>query len=102
MSKRWKPSVTVAAIIERRGSFLLVEEHTPEGLKLNNPSGHLDPGESLLQGVAREALEETGCGFAPRLGTAAQALVASTTARSAARPGRAASSTLMSAIPIRG
>jgi len=65
MSKRWKPSVTVAAIIERRGSFLLVEEHTPEGLKLNNPSGHLDPGESLLQGVAREALEETGCGFAP-------------------------------------
>lgn len=65
MSNRWKPSVTVAAIIEHQGRYLLVEEHTPEGLKLNNPSGHLDPGESLVQGVAREALEETGCGFAP-------------------------------------
>ena len=47
MSDRWKPSVTVAAVIERRGGdgseFLLVEEHTPEGLKLNNPAGHLDP-----------------------------------------------------------
>jgi len=60
---RWKPSVTVAAIIERDGRYLLVEEHTPEGLKLNNPAGHLDPGESPLQGVVREALEETGCDF---------------------------------------
>ena len=56
---RWSPSVTVAAIIEREGRFLLVEEHTPEGLKLNNPAGHLDPAESPLQGVVREALEET-------------------------------------------
>ena len=62
---RWSPSVTVAAIIEREGRFLLVEEHTPEGLKLNNPAGHLDPAESPLQGVVREALEETACVFTP-------------------------------------
>jgi phosphatase NudJ len=62
---RWSPSVTVAAIIESEGRYLLVEEHTPEGLKLNNPAGHLDPGESPLQGVAREALEETARVFTP-------------------------------------
>lgn len=69
MADRWKPSVTVAAIIERRvgdtPQFLLVEEHTPEGLKLNNPAGHLDPEESPEQGVVREVLEETGCVFTP-------------------------------------
>ena len=59
MNTRWKPSVTVAAIIERDGRYLLVEEETPEGLRLNNPAGHLDPGESPEQGVARETLEET-------------------------------------------
>ncbi len=62
---RWSPSVTVAAIIEDAGRYLLVEEHTPEGLKLNNPAGHLDPGESPLQGVVREALEETARVFTP-------------------------------------
>jgi 8-oxo-dGTP pyrophosphatase MutT (NUDIX family) len=65
MDTRWKPSVTVAAIIERDGRYLLVEEHTPEGLRLNNPAGHLDPGESPEQGVARETLEETAFGFRP-------------------------------------
>ena len=65
MDTRWKPSVTVAAIIERGGRFLLVEEHTPEGLKLNNPAGHLDPGESPADGCAREALEETTHRFTP-------------------------------------
>ncbi|HEY4069151.1 MAG TPA: NUDIX hydrolase [Burkholderiaceae bacterium] len=70
MSPRWKPSVTVAAIIERRrddgaSEFLLVEEQTPEGLKLNNPAGHLDPEESPQQAVVREALEETACVFTP-------------------------------------
>ena len=59
MDMRWKPSVTVAAVIEREGRYLLIEEHTPEGLRLNNPAGHLDPGESLVQGCEREALEET-------------------------------------------
>jgi 8-oxo-dGTP pyrophosphatase MutT (NUDIX family) len=65
-SARWKPSVTVAAIAERNGRFLLVEEHTPEGLRLNNPAGHLDPGESLQQAVQRECLEETACQFEPQ------------------------------------
>jgi 8-oxo-dGTP pyrophosphatase MutT (NUDIX family) len=62
---RWKPSVTVAAIVERDGRFLLVEEHTGEGLRLNNPAGHLEVGESLQEAVMREVLEETGCHFAP-------------------------------------
>ena len=64
-SERFKPSVTVAAIIERDGKFLLVEEHTQEGLKLNNPAGHLDAGESLVQACVREALEETARHFTP-------------------------------------
>ena len=65
MNERWKPSVTVAAIIEREGRYLLVEEHTPEGLRLNNPAGHLDPGESPVEACAREALEETAHRFVP-------------------------------------
>ncbi len=57
--------MTVAAVIERDGKFMLVEEETSEGLKLNNPAGHLDPGESLVDGCAREALEETTHRFTP-------------------------------------
>ena len=61
--------MTVAAIIERvaggERQFLLVEELTPEGLKLNNPAGHLDAQESPEQGVVREVLEETACVFTP-------------------------------------
>ena len=62
---RWKPNVTVAAVIEQDGRFLLVEEHTSEGLRLNTPAGHLDPGESPAEGCAREALEETAHLFTP-------------------------------------
>ena len=62
---RWSPSATVAAVIEHDGRYLLVEEHTPEGQKLNNPAGHLDPSESPLEGVKREALEETARRFEP-------------------------------------
>lgn len=62
---RWKPNVTVAALIEREGRFLLVEEDTSDGLLLNNPAGHLDPGETPEQGVIRETLEETACRFTP-------------------------------------
>jgi 8-oxo-dGTP pyrophosphatase MutT (NUDIX family) len=65
MNTRWTPSSTVAAIIERDGRYLMIEEHTPEGLRLNSPAGHLDPGESPLQGVVRETLEETTCDFTP-------------------------------------
>ena len=61
----WKPSVTVAAIIERQGRFLLIEEETSEGVKLNQPAGHLDPHESLEQAVVREVMEETAHEFTP-------------------------------------
>jgi len=62
---RWRPSTTVAAVIEHQGKFLLVEEHTPEGLRLNNPAGHMDPGESPQEACARETLEETAYAFTP-------------------------------------
>ncbi|TAH13533.1 MAG: NUDIX hydrolase [Curvibacter sp.] len=65
MTQRWKPSVTVAAVIEQNGRFLLVEEHTPEGLRLNNPAGHLDPAETPAEGCSREVLEETAYAFTP-------------------------------------
>lgn len=62
---RWKPNVTVAAVIEREGRFLLVEEQTADGLRFNQPAGHLEAGESLIEAVAREALEETAHPFTP-------------------------------------
>ncbi len=65
MPNRWKPNVTVAAIIEQGGRFMLVEEETADGLKLNNPAGHLDPGESPQDACAREVLEETAHDFTP-------------------------------------
>jgi 8-oxo-dGTP pyrophosphatase MutT (NUDIX family) len=70
MKERWKPSVTVAAIAARtrpdgQVEYLLVEERTSTGLCLNNPAGHLDPGESPEQAVVREALEETARIFTP-------------------------------------
>ncbi|MDP2822767.1 MAG: NUDIX hydrolase [Sulfuritalea sp.] len=65
MNRVWKPNVTVAALIERGGSFLLVEEETEDGLRFNQPAGHLDEAESLAAACAREALEETAWGFTP-------------------------------------
>jgi phosphatase NudJ len=65
MDKRWRPSVTVAAVIEKGGRFLMIEEETSEGLRINNPAGHLDPGETPAEGCAREALEETTWTFRP-------------------------------------
>jgi 8-oxo-dGTP pyrophosphatase MutT (NUDIX family) len=61
----WAPHVTVAAIIERDGRFLVVEEHTPGGLRLNQPAGHLETGETLVEAVVRETLEETAHAFMP-------------------------------------
>ncbi len=61
----WKPHVTVAAIVEQDGRFLLVEEETAHGLVLNQPAGHLEPGESLIEAVVRETREETGHDFQP-------------------------------------
>jgi 8-oxo-dGTP pyrophosphatase MutT (NUDIX family) len=65
MTDVWKPSVTVAAVIERDGRFLLVEEETSDGIRFNQPAGHLDPNESLEQAVARETLEEAAHDFVP-------------------------------------
>jgi 8-oxo-dGTP pyrophosphatase MutT (NUDIX family) len=62
----WKPDVTVAAVIERDSKFLLVEERIRGRLVLNQPAGHLEDGESLLQAVARETLEETAWSFTPQ------------------------------------
>lgn len=65
MSRIWKPNVTVAAVIERDGRFLMVEEHTADGLRFNQPAGHLEEGESLHAAAVREALEETAHRFVP-------------------------------------
>ena len=66
MDRNWKPNVTVAALIERDGCFLLVEEETDDGIRFNQPAGHLDEGESLVHACRREALEETAWHFAPQ------------------------------------
>ncbi len=63
---RWLPHVVVAAIVERDGNYLFVEEHTPEGLRLNQPAGHWERGETLIEAVSREALEETAHRVEPR------------------------------------
>lgn len=62
----WKPHVTVAAVIERDGKFLLVEEETDSGIRYNQPAGHLECREALTDAVVREVLEETGCTFVPQ------------------------------------
>lgn len=61
----WKPNVVVAAVIERDGRFLMVEEESDEGLVFNQPAGHLDEGEDLMHAVCREVMEETAWQFEP-------------------------------------
>lgn len=69
MSELWKPNVTVAAIVEGRGPhagrYLMVEEETGDGLRFNQPAGHLERGESLIDAAIRETLEETAHAFTP-------------------------------------
>ena len=62
----WKPDVTVAAVVERDGKFLFVDERVGGRVVLNQPAGHLEHGETLQQAIARETLEETGWTFVPR------------------------------------
>jgi len=62
----WKPNVTVAAVIKQDGKYLLVEEQTAGGELFNQPAGHWEPDESIIQGVIRETLEETGYTFVPQ------------------------------------
>jgi 8-oxo-dGTP pyrophosphatase MutT (NUDIX family) len=59
-TERYAPRVTVATIVERDGKFLFVEERVLNRLVLNQPAGHLDPHETLIQAAERETLEETG------------------------------------------
>lgn len=61
----WKPHTTVAAVCEREGRFLLVRERVNGEIVYNQPAGHLDPGESLIEAVIRETLEETRYAFEP-------------------------------------
>ena len=62
----WKPNTTVAAVIERDGKFLLVKEETSQGIRYNQPAGHLEANESLLAAVSRETLEESAYSFTPQ------------------------------------
>jgi 8-oxo-dGTP pyrophosphatase MutT (NUDIX family) len=62
----WKPHTTVAAICERDGRYLLVRENVEGRVVYNQPAGHLEPGETLLEAVVRETLEETRYPFEPR------------------------------------
>lgn len=59
----WKPHVTVAAVIEKNNKFLLVEEHTNNGIAFNQPAGHLENGESVISAINREVNEETAWQF---------------------------------------
>lgn len=61
----WTPHATVAALIERDGRYLMVREHTRHGIRLNQPAGHWEAGETLLDAVKREVLEESGFEFTP-------------------------------------
>jgi ADP-ribose pyrophosphatase YjhB (NUDIX family) len=61
----WKPHVTVAALARRGDRFLLVREEVDGRIRLNQPAGHLEPGESFEQAVIRETLEETAHDFTP-------------------------------------
>jgi ADP-ribose pyrophosphatase YjhB (NUDIX family) len=62
---QWMPHATVAAIVEDNGKFLLVEETTERGNRFNQPAGHLEDNETLIQAVIRETLEETAYAFKP-------------------------------------
>ncbi|MBU3694271.1 MAG: NUDIX hydrolase [Rhodocyclaceae bacterium] len=61
----WTPHVTVAAVVEHAGRYLLVEERSDGRVVFNQPAGHLDPNESLVDAVIREVREETGRVFVP-------------------------------------
>ncbi len=62
---RWKPNITVASIIEQDNKFLMVEEITNTGIKINQPAGHIEVNESIIEGSIRETLEETLYRYSP-------------------------------------
>lgn len=61
----WKPHATVAAIIERDNRFLMVEELIDGERVFNQPAGHLEPGENIVEATIRETAEETAWHFIP-------------------------------------
>ena len=61
----WSPHITVAAVLERNNEFLLVEERIHGQLVLNQPAGHWEQGETLLDATRRETLEETAWRYEP-------------------------------------
>ena len=61
----WKPHATVAALCENQGRFLLVQEQVNGDIVFNQPAGHLEQGESLIEAVIRETREETQYEFTP-------------------------------------
>ncbi len=63
---QWKPNTTVAAVIEEDDKFLLVEENIDGNLVFNQPAGHLEKGETIIDAVKREVLEETAFEFLPK------------------------------------
>lgn len=65
-TERYTPRVTVAAVVQHRGRFLIVEEWVNGDAVFNQPAGHLEPGESLLEALRRETLEESGCEIEPQ------------------------------------
>jgi ADP-ribose pyrophosphatase YjhB (NUDIX family) len=62
---QWKPNTTVAAIAEHDGRFLLVEESINGNIVFNQPAGHLEQGETLIEAIKREVMEETAWEFEP-------------------------------------
>jgi phosphatase NudJ len=66
MTERYKPNTTVACVIYSQGKFLLVEERIDGAVKFNQPAGHLEPNESIINGCAREIVEETGLELTPQ------------------------------------
>lgn len=64
-SRPWNPAVTVAAVIERDGRFLVIEEVDGDQTVFNQPAGHWEPGESLIEACSRETLEEAAHPFIP-------------------------------------
>jgi ADP-ribose pyrophosphatase YjhB (NUDIX family) len=64
----WTPDITVAAVCQKNGRFLLVEERSKstQQIVFNQPAGHLEPDETIIEGVIRETLEETCCHFTPQ------------------------------------
>lgn len=61
----WPPHITVAAIVHRNGKFLMVEEKVDGETVLNQPAGHLEPGETIIDALLRETMEETGWEVSP-------------------------------------